>query len=130
MKLRNTKNKQIIIDLLIQSEKPLSVHEMIDYLSKNNLSLNKTVLYRNLMDFKSQGLVEEINFSDGVKRYEIQDKHHHHLVCTQCNYIQHIDHPKLEKIFDNLENEVLKHNQFLIIEHNLEFFGLCRNCKS
>ena len=67
-------------------------------------------------------IVEEVNLGERQKRYElILDKHHHHILCKTCGKIDRIDYCILDKIKD-LTN-------YNILNHSIEFIGICPDCQ-
>ena len=123
---RISKVRKNLVEYLASCQKPHSVPELLTTLKPRMQTLNKTSLYRELSFLKDQGIVQEIEFGEGKKRYEINDKHHHHVVCTQCDRVEDIP-------FDNevLEHEkrIEKNMSFRLMSHSLEFFGVCRSCQ-
>jgi Fur family ferric uptake transcriptional regulator len=75
---------------------------------------------------KNQKFVEEFQLDDGIKRYEMFSDHHHHTVCLKCKKIKCV---KLKNELGRQEREVERKNKFKIINHSLEFYGLCRSCR-
>lgn len=122
-----TKPKQELLETIIRSDHPISVIEILEEYKKRKLSVNKTTLYRQLEVFVYEGIVTEVDFGDGKKRYEIASgNHHHHLICTGCKKIKHIELPG-----DLISQEILisKLENFQVSYHLLEFFGLCYDCQ-
>lgn len=106
---------------------PLSVPELISKLQKFDLNPNKTTLYREIDFLIEQEIIQEIDFGEGKKRYEIKSEHcHHHLVCTKCQKIECVElEDNMHEIVERLEEKT----DFKIYEHMLEFFGLCKECR-
>lgn len=125
---RITKVRQGLLEIFEEKNGPIAVRTVLSALGKKKLGTHKTTIYRELEFLTEHGIVREVDFGEGEKRYElsIDDHHHHHLVCTKCEAVQclDIDHSQLEK----LEKEILKKQGFKVTEHVLEFFGLCANC--
>jgi len=95
-----------------------------DILSK--VRANKTTIYREIASFVSSGIVKEIDFGDGVKRYESSRRnHHHHLICNSCKKVDDIAIDE-----DYLLKGIGRNTGFRIQSHSLEFFGLCANCQN
>lgn len=122
-KSRMTKQKQWIAGAL--TSHPRSVEEIFIHLKKNHCQVDKTTIYRNLQKLVAEGLVTATQFADNVTKYELANcVHHHHIICTQCGYIEDI------QLDENLLTEsVRKHTTFGAISHRLEFFGVCKDCK-
>ncbi|SRR5258708_396102 len=111
--------KKDLVSLLEKSDLPISVPEIL-----TQLHANKTTIYRQLDSFIKDGLVSEVEFGDGKKRYELANKkHHHHVVCKSCGTVADIE------IDERLLLNSLDQTDFKIENHNLEFFGFCGGCK-
>lgn len=125
---RLTKIRRAILDLLLQTTQPLSCPELRDILTTKGLRANKTTIYRELAFLKKQNLILELQLGENIKRYEIASKeHHHHLVCLNCEMIEEII---LDKDLKNEEKNILADKGFQVLNHYLEFFGLCKKCQT
>ena len=111
--------KKQLISLLEKSNLPIAVGDIL-----KKIPANKTTIYRELEQFVKQGIVSEVEFGDGKKRYELSREHHHHLVCRDCGNIEDIEIDE-NKLFKNINSQ----SNFLIENHNIEFFGKCRKCQ-
>jgi Fur family ferric uptake transcriptional regulator len=87
--------------------------------------LDKVTVYRTLESFVDAGFVQQVEFRDGVARYEIKHAHHHHVVCTKCGLVADVEDCMEEAGVKSLE----KKTGFSIASHALEFFGICRKCQ-
>lgn len=124
---RITKARKAIIGIFENEKMPLSVGELGAKLKKQRIKVNKTTLYREIDFLQSQKIITEINLGEDKKRYEIADNaHHHHLVCLNCKKVDDID---LQNDLSKQEVQIKKTKNFKVINHSLEFFGLCKNCQ-
>ncbi len=121
---RITKPRKAILDVL--ASRPVTVHEIYELVQKKNISIDLVSIYRTLELFMQIKLVQQVEFGEGKKRYELLDdaNHHHHLICNNCG--------KVEDITIN-ETAFIKKltitSQFKIDHHHLEFFGACAACQ-
>ncbi|MFA6189932.1 MAG: transcriptional repressor [Candidatus Staskawiczbacteria bacterium] len=122
---RSTTIRKSILDLFYKFKKPLSSQDIQKYLKQKNIKANKTTVYRELDFLKNQNIIEEFQLDDKIKRYEILSSHHHHTVCIKCREIKCIE---FSKDLESQEKEIEKNNKFKIINHSLEFYGLCHAC--
>lgn len=125
---RITTVRRVILDILSHKKQPLSAKEILQQLKKKKLLVNKTTVYRQLSLLESHEIVRPIRFADRTVRYEITspDDHHHHLVCTYCHRTEDVSLPK------DVERQtkiIQKKNKFQVLQHALEFFGICENCQ-
>jgi Fur family transcriptional regulator, ferric uptake regulator len=122
---RITKVRSLIVELFINGDQPLSVQDILDTLEKLNLRVNKTTIYRELEFLGREKIVKEIDFLEGKKRYELNSKHHHHIICINCKKVEDVD---LKMDLHEEEERIGKLKNFKVLSHSLEFFGLCTNC--
>jgi Fe2+ or Zn2+ uptake regulation protein len=124
---RITSIRKAILDLLVKSSEPLSSPSIQKLLTKRKTSANKTTVYREIAFLKGQNLVRELQFRDNAKRYEIMpENHHHHIVCVNCEKVEDVE---LKKDLDVEEKNITKNKKFKIINHSLEFYGVCIGCQ-
>jgi Fe2+ or Zn2+ uptake regulation protein len=129
---RMTKLRQSLLDIFSSLQEPLSLEDIQERLKKMGLSPHRVSLYRELEFLKSEGIVETVTIESGKVRYELSDeifdtRHHHHLICMNCEKIEDIpveDHELLNSV--KKQSARLK---FTLLKHSLEFFGLCKTCR-
>ena len=89
--------------------------------------MSLATVYRNILLIKSLGEVLELGFPDGSNRYDGKKPFPHpHVICIQCKKI--VD-PDLESL-DEMKDEVAKETHFKILNHRLDFFGICSTCQA
>ncbi len=123
---KNTKVRQALVEILLSTYSPLAITELLQNLSKKQLKPNKTTVYREITFLKSIDRVDEVDFGDGKKLYEIKRNHHHHIVCINCKIVSDIP---MEQELAITEEKIFRKVGFKPIGHSLEFFGLCANCQ-
>lgn len=123
---RITNVRKALLLLLAKSKTPLSADEIREELKSKKLQVNKTTVYRELDFLKEQGITQEVEFGDKKKRYEILSSHHHHVVCVECKKVEDVN---LQSDLDAAEKKIAWQKNFKVLNHSLEFFGLCSECK-
>lgn len=121
---RITEPRLDILGILKENHNPLTISEIHSKLKNKKTDL--ATVYRTINLFAELRVVNEIDFKDEFKRYElIYDRHHHHhIVCRKCKNVENVE----TCVLDDLEN-LLKKKGYSEITHSLEFFGICRNCR-
>jgi Fur family ferric uptake transcriptional regulator len=124
--IRTTKARRAVLQLFASQSLPLSAYDIVQNFSKNAILTNRATIYRELKRLMDLGLLREVIFKDGKKRYELvsHDSHHHHVVCKNCGRVSDINFSEIE-----LLETIQEKSGFKIVEHTLEFFGYCKNCK-
>ena len=124
---RVTKIRRAMLEILETEAKPLSAFDLVRKLAQKKLYPNKTTVYRELEALSLAGLVKEIQLGTRSRMYESTSLgHHHHLVCTKCESIEDISMGNDMMV---CEKNITKKTSFKVLDHSLEFFGLCGSCK-
>jgi len=123
---RLTKTRRAIVEILFQSPCLLSASDIIAKLKTRKIQPDRTTMYRELM-FLSQNSIILKNIIAHKTYFELPRDHHHHLVCTECNSIKKV---VIGRHLHKQEKLLEKQNEFQITNHSIEFYGLCRNCRT
>ncbi len=129
-KLRDTGHKitpqrLAIIRIIAVSTGHPSVEDIYDQIKKDFPTMSLATVYRNIVLIKSLGEVLELGFPDGSNRYDGNKPYPHpHVICIKCKKI--VD-PDLDSL-DDMKKEVAAETNFKILNHRLDFFGICSNC--
>lgn len=119
--LKITKARQVILDVFLNSKKPISVKEIKSKLK----DMDEVTIYRNIEILASSGLISRIAISNERAYFEHVNDHHHHVVCTVCGAIEDIH----DCVVPTTTLVLKKAKSFSkIISHSLEFFGVCKTC--
>lgn len=105
---------------------PADYCQIMEYLNKKGLKVNKTTVYRNLNTLLAENKITELDFGEGKKRYELNKSHHHHLICNICKKIECFE---IKQDLHAQEVDILNNTGFRITSHMLEFFGICKGCQ-
>ena len=132
---RWTVPREIILDLLSRTSKHMSAKEIYASLYRMYPGAGLTTVYRTLDLLVRMGLINKRTFGDGPSRYEFKsekkNEHHHHLLCTKCgriiDYSDFIDEEL--KLVRKTEETLAKKHNFKVLDHNIEFYGLCEKCQ-
>ena len=120
-----TPQRLAIINILAKSEGHLSVDDIYDKIIRDFPTMSLATVYRNILLIKTLGEVLELGFPDGSNRYDGNKPYPHpHVICIKCKKI--VD-PDLDSL-DEVKNEVELETKFKILNHRLDFFGICSNC--
>ena len=105
----------------------ISAPEIITLIKSDRLSIHKSTVYREIDFLLRQNIIRQLEFRERDKKYELVSKrHHHHLICISCKKVIEFE---LEEDWSVQEQKVSKEKNFQVLDHSLEFFGLCVECK-
>lgn len=122
--MANNKYTKTIQQIFENNHNPICANEIIDNLKKNNITPNKTTIYRALTSLTNSGYLQQIIIDSNTSYYEKAQSHHHHFICTHCKTIEDFEPDEISeaKFISKLKGKK-------ILFHTLEFFGLCEKCK-
>lgn len=125
--LKRTAQRDLILDVFLQTEGHLSGEDLYRLVRDRDSSVGQTTVYRTLRLLTDAGLAREVRFGDGRAHYEHQYKHQHHdhMICKECGKIIEFYSPELEAIQDAM---AAKH-RFELTSHLLRMIGICADCR-
>ncbi|WP_300457545.1 transcriptional repressor [Desulfobacula sp.] len=120
-----TPQRMAIVKILAKSLGHPRVEDIYDQIKKDFPTMSLATVYRNIVLIKSLGEILELGFPDGSNRYDGNKPYPHpHVICIKCKKIVDSDLDSLE----GLQKEVAAATNFKILNHRLDFFGICSNC--
>jgi len=122
---RNTIQRAIVLETLMQAKSHPTIEELYAEIFKEHPAISKTTVYRNLRMLEKNGMVRRISLLDGPDRYEGQLCPHYHFKCETCGRVFDIEIPTIGDVNVYVEEKY----GFGVKEHDLVFHGKCNNCK-
>ena len=89
--------------------------------------LSLATVYRNLSQFKEEGMIMSLGTVNGVERFDGNTTPHVHFVCDCCGGV--LDLKQLE-VPTELCESAARETGAMVSQCWLTFHGLCQNCKS
>ena len=125
--LKNTKSRLAILDVLEQSDQPISAEQVFLELKEKNITANISTVYRTLDALTEKNLATKLSITgDNRTLYEFNRMiHRHYLICLGCKKIMAIDSCPLE----DYEKSLAKETNYLISGHRLDIYGYCPACR-
>lgn len=118
-RIKLTEQRREVYNILSQAQYPLSLDEIQYECNKIDFSS----VYRSIRTFIEKGIVTEHYFGDKKPRYSLKlESHHRHFIkCSKCDKIE-----ELKNVC--IIGEVNKKTKYKIIDHYMEFVGICPVC--
>lgn len=131
--LKVTNQRLKVLSVLDQnSGSHMTAEDVYGLVSRECPEIGLATVYRTLQLLWDMQLVDRISLDDGCVRYEIghlfkgDTKHnHHHLICRECGRVAPFD----DDLLDDLEHHIEKATGFYVLDHELKFYGLCKECR-
>lgn len=127
--------KQRIVLLATLAQRPdghLTAPEIYDLVRTSHPEIGLATVYRTIQVLLELGLIDRVNFDDGIERYELartsvdgkQRHHHHHLICVNCGKVYEFE----EDMLEGLELKIARETGFKVIDHEVKLYGYCTEC--
>ncbi len=126
---RNTKQKNIIYEAVLDLRGHVSAEEVYLKVSKDHPTISKATVYRNLNVLSNEGKIRKIEPSSlfTERRFDFTLMQHSHAICKNCGKIIDV---YVENEGD-LENKAKpREDGFLLTSHELIFEGICKECRA
>ena len=117
--IKFTKQRQKIIEVLKNSSEPLS----LDEIKTKCKEIDFSSIYRTIKLLIENHIVSEHYFGDKKPKYSLMLSkiHNHFIKCVNCGKIEEIENVCVI-------NEVNKKTDYKILDHYMEFIGVCPDC--
>ena len=107
----------------------LSAEDVHSLVKQQSSDIGIATVYRTIELLNEMDILHKIQFGDGCSRYEYNDSsahHHHHLICLACGKVKEFD----DDLLETLEELISQKSNFQIIDHQVKFYGYCKECQS
>jgi Fur family ferric uptake transcriptional regulator len=130
LQYKMTPQRQVILQAFIESqEQHLSAEDVYTIVRQRSPEIGLATVYRTLELLSDLEVLQKMDFGDGRSRYEINETntphHHHHLICLACGQVLSFE----DDLLETLETAIARKSNFLIVDHQLKFFGTCLACQ-
>ncbi|WP_028575660.1 Fur family transcriptional regulator [Desulfonatronovibrio hydrogenovorans] len=125
-KLKITSQRGIIFDVFWNVKDHISPEELYGLVKENDPSIGQATVYRTLKLLSDSKIAREVDFGDGVTRYEpyFGQSHHDHLICKECGKSVEVVDEKIER----LQEKLAKKHGFTLSGHCMYLYGHCSEC--
>lgn len=122
-----TKNQKIVLNLLQSSGEPLKAYSILDSLKKEGLK-SPLQIYRALDKLVELGRIHKIESRNSFIVCSNSNCASNTIftICERCDKVKELKNNNLAAGM----SELIKKNGQSITRYNLEFFVLCKSCKS
>ncbi len=121
--LRVTPQRQRIFGILAESSTHPTAEAVYARVRQDMPTISLKTIYDVLHELVQLGEIQQLDFGEGVRRYDPTTAPHHHLICERCG--------KVLDVFADFSQVQLPHEQrhgFSIRNAEVTFRGVCEEC--
>lgn len=124
---RLTSSRSEVVDALLLAGGHVSADRLYERMKESGSTIGRMTVYRTLDLLAEIGLIRPTYQSSGAAHYILlNDGHHHHIVCTQCDETVEFD----ECVLAEMSEQLSQRFNFAISGHLVELYGLCAKCQA
>ena len=126
-----THQRQVLYEVMRGMEGHPSPEEVYERVKKRIPSISLATVYKNLHLFIETGIFREVSLHHGSLRVEMNDRRHHHLVCTVCKAIADVEEDELGGVVSRPHQPLEKlPGGFLAERFTIDVLGRCIACQT
>ena len=123
--IRYSKKRADILAAIQGTDCHPSAEWVYQQLKPSHPGLSLGTVYRNLIFFRQQGLIQSVGVVGGQERFDGTLTPHSHFVCDCCGSV--LDLPDIH-LDGGLDQTVSRQYGLSVQRHELTFRGLCQSC--
>lgn len=121
---RMTRQRRVILEELREMDTHPSADEVYAAVRKQLPRISLGTVYRNLEILSELGEIQKLELGGTLMRFDCKTEKHYHMRCINCDRVD--DAPM--GFMENMENALYGATEYKIMDHRLEFLGLCPAC--
>ncbi len=122
---RTTKQRELVADI-VRSLKSHPTAEEVYQIAKRTIgNISLGTVYRNLRLLEDEGIINEVQFEDGLLRFDGMLEEHEHFVCKNCGAILDIAPTPLLQPVPSSHPDLVRAT---VTGYRLSYYGLCASC--
>jgi Fur family transcriptional regulator, peroxide stress response regulator len=114
---------EVFRELLVATDHP-TADTLHQRLRKKLPMISPDTVYRTLTTLAKHGLINKVETSESLSRFEVSQFRHHHLICRSCEEIKDFVWPDIDEAA--LPGEVQVWGN--IYNKNMVVYGVCKKC--
>jgi Fur family peroxide stress response transcriptional regulator len=122
---RQTPQRLAIVRILSADPTHPTVEQVFHQVQKDFPTTSLATVYKTIDTLKELGEVQELEFTDGGRRYDAMNvTPHAHLICRDCDAIEDYD-IQVERLRKRAEEA----STYELTDTRVDFYGRCKKCR-
>jgi Fur family ferric uptake transcriptional regulator len=125
--LKLTSQRRRIVEHILDMPKThFAADDLVDQFRDETPRVSKATVYRALAVLVEAGILEQHDFGESHKVFEVSEgrEHHDHLMCTSCHKIIEFRNDEMEA----LQEKIAEGLGFHPTHHSQNIYGICKDC--
>jgi Fur family ferric uptake transcriptional regulator len=124
---RLTPARKAVVQTVAASPRAITPLEVYDSARSHHRALGLVSVYRTLEMLEDLGLIQRVHHPEGCQAFvSTSEGHKHLLICQECGKAAFFEGDRLQPLIRSISRST----GYLIGEHWLQLFGLCKDCQA
>jgi Fur family ferric uptake transcriptional regulator len=123
---RITTSRRAVVEALLAGDHHVTAEEVATRVADHNPEVHRATVYRTLDRLQELGVVSHVHLGHGPSTFHVNDRPHHHAVCSSCGSVVEVPLAALDDLADRLRDE----HGFELSPQHFALSGRCRACSS
>lgn len=121
---KRSKQREKIFQVLKKTRSHPTAEWVFERVREQIPHISLGTVYRNLSVLSQQGKIRELDFGEGLKRYDAFTDPHYHFICDECGIVKDLEVPPHSDLNERVKRSV----PGVVRSHRLDYFGICSDC--
>ena len=124
-----THQRQVLYEVMLGMDGHPSPEEVYVAVRQKIPAISLATVYKNIHLFVESGVLREVSMHHGSQRVEMNEREHHHLVCSQCKAIEDFEGGDCEGGTIEVPVRGRLVGGFLVERCSVDLIGVCAKCQ-
>ena len=121
---RVTASRRAVIEALLAGDHHVTADEIVARVARNHPEVHRATVYRTLDRLEEVGVITHVHLGHGPSTFHLNDRPHHHAVCSVCGAVVEVPLAALDGLADRLRAD----HGFELSPQHFALSGRCRTC--
>ena len=122
---RNTRQRRVILEELRKLASHPTATDLYQVIRPCLPRISLATVYRNLELLAADGVIKKLTSTGTQARFDGNPQRHYHVRCVRCGKVDDVSDVSVEVVHRRVRSV---HN-FKVLDHQLDFLGLCPACR-
>jgi Fur family ferric uptake transcriptional regulator len=121
---RITTSRRAVVEALLAGDHHVTADEVAARVADRHPDVHRATVYRTLDRLQELGVVTHVHLGHGPSTFHVNDRPHHHAVCSSCGSVVEVPLAALDDLAARLREE----HGFELSPQHFALSGRCRAC--
>jgi Fur family transcriptional regulator, ferric uptake regulator len=121
---RLTTSRRAVIDVVLAGDHHVTADEIVSRVAETHPEVHRATVYRTLDRLQEVGVLTHVHLGHGASTFHLNDRPHHHAVCSSCGAVVEVPLSAL----DDLGHSLHEKHGFELASQHFALSGLCADC--